>query len=184
MAEQNSGIGPAGQTLIFTSRTPKFGSAAFLGIILFGAIFAFAAMSETTPAGVRMAVGFLLILVAGTVLLNASRQWTAEIDLASRRLRVFRRSFGRWTRTTVDCPLDECSALGTFEYESDGHFSYTVYVKLKDGTRQAIPLTNSALNEAARVASQLSARTGIPRLDIYVGPIYITPDDTASHQNP
>jgi hypothetical protein len=73
---------------------------------------------------------------------NASRRWTAEIDLTTRRFRVSRRSFGRWTNTTLDCPFDECSALGTFEYDTEGHLSYSVYVKLKDGTRHAIPLSD------------------------------------------
>jgi hypothetical protein len=86
-------------------------------------------------------------------------------------------------KTIVDCSLDECSALGTFETETDNRPSYSVYVKLKDGTRHTIPLTDSTLNEAARVASQLSAATGISRLDIYVGPIYISPDDNASRRD-
>jgi hypothetical protein len=93
---------------------------------------------------------------------------------------VSRRFLGRWTKTIVDCPLDECRALGTFETETDGPSAYSLYVKVADGTRHTIPLTDSTLNEAARDASQLSAATGIPRLDIYAGPIYVSPDDNTS----
>jgi hypothetical protein len=179
MVEGNPRIERSRKTLVFTSANPGFGPAAFIG---FAAIFAFAIMSAPTPASEQIAVVFLLTLVSCILLLNASRRWTAEIVLTTRRFRVSRRSFGRWTKAIVDCPFDECSALGTFEYDADGHLSYSVYVKLKDGTRHAIPLANSTLNEAARVASQLSTATGIPRLDIYVGPIYISPDDDSSRR--
>ena len=151
----------------------------FLGIIIIMAILAIVAMSQSTSADFR-AVAFLLLLFACIALPNASRQWTAEIDLTTRRIRIFRRSFGRRTKTTVDCSFDECSALGTFESDNDGHPSYSVYVKLEGGTRHSVPIANSTLNEAGRVASQLAASTGIPRLDIYTGPIYITPEDTTS----
>jgi len=106
-----------------------------------------------------------------SLFLKITRQWTAEIDLDTRRLRIFRRSFGRWRRDIVDCSLDECTALGTIEYDNDGHFSYGVYMRLKSGVRHAIPLGSSTFmgsstfSEAASVVSQLSAATGIPRLD-------------------
>jgi hypothetical protein len=177
MVEGNPGLERSGKTLVFTSGEPGIDLAAWIG---FAAIFAFAIMSAPTPPSVPFAVFFLL--VPGAALLNASRRWTAEIDLTTRRFRVSRRSFGRWTKAIVDCPFDECSALGTFEYDTEGHLSYSVYVKLKDGTRHAIPLTDSTLSEAARVASQVSAATGIPRLDIYAGPIYISPDDDQSRR--
>lgn len=122
-------------------------------------------------------------LFACILLSLVTRGSIAEIDLGARRLKVSRRFLGRWTKTIVDCSLDECSALGTFETETDGPSAYSVYVKVADGTRQTIPLTDSTLNEAARVASQLSAATGIPRLDIYVGPIYISPDDNTSRRD-
>jgi hypothetical protein len=161
MVEGNPGV-KSGQTLIFSSGKPEFGAAAF-GIMVFA--IAFVADSSNTwsmPANAG-AVGFLFI--ACILGLSVSRQWTAEIDMAARRLRISRRSFGRWTRTIVDCPLDECSVFGTIEYNTDGHVSYGVYVQLKGGTRHAIPVKKSTFNEAASVASQLSTATGIPRLD-------------------
>jgi hypothetical protein len=176
MIEFNPGIERSGQKLIFTSGKSKSG---FVGIIVVAAIFAIAAVSKSTPSDL-LAVVFLLVLIACISLPSASRQWIAEVDLTTRRIKVFQRSFDRWTRTTVDCRFDECSALGTFEYDSEGHLSYSVYVRLESGTRHTIPITNSTLNEAARVASRLSASTGIPRLDIYAGPIYISPDDNTS----
>jgi hypothetical protein len=180
MVESNPGIGGSSQKLIFASGKPKFDSAGFLGVVIFAAISAVALISGSASASTIIALAFLLVLVACGALLRGSRQWIAEIDLTTRRLRVCRYSFDRRRRTTVDCPLDECSALGTFEYDTDGHLSYSVYVRSKDGTRHAIPIANSTLNEATRVASQLSASTGIPRLDIYAGAIYVSPDDNTS----
>ena len=179
MIELNPGIERSGKKLIFTSGKSKRG---FLGIIVFAAIFVFVAVSESTSSDLRGGGAFLLVLFACILLLDSSRQWIAEFDLAARRIRIFRRSFGRWTKITVDCPFDQCSALGTFEYDSDGHRSYSVYVRSQSGTRHTIPTTNSTLNEAARVASELAASTGIPRLDIYVGPIYDSPDDNTSRR--
>jgi len=105
------------------------------------------------------------LLLAFMFSLVATRRWIAEIDLRARTLRISRRSFGRWTKTSVHCSLDQCRRLGRIEYETDGHLSYGVYVELTDGTRHAIPLKDSTLQEAGRVASQLSDLTEIPRLD-------------------
>lgn len=176
MIELNPGIERSGQKLIFTSGKSRSG---FVGIIVVGAIFAFAAVSGSALRDLR-AVAFLVILLACILLSSASRQWISEFGLTTRRLTIFRRSFDRWTKPTVDCSFDECSALGTFESDNDGHPSYSVYVKLEDGTRHTIPIANSTLNEAGRVASRLAASTGISRLDIYTGPIYISPDDNTS----
>lgn len=95
----------------------------------------------------------------------ASRRWRTEFDLRTRRLKVFRRFLGRWTKTIVDCPLDQCRALGRIEYETEGHPSYGVYVELADGTRHDVPLRNPTIQEAGRVAAQLTEATGISRLD-------------------
>lgn len=180
MIELNPGIERSGQKLIFTSG--KSSRSGFVGIIVVGAIFAFVAVSESASRDLR-AVAFLVILFASILLLSASRQWTVEIDLTTRRIRVLRHSFDRWTKTIVDCSFDACSALGTFESDNDGHLSYSVYVKLEGGTRHAIPIANSTFREAGRVASRLAAATGIPRLDIYRGPTYVTPDDTTSRRS-
>jgi len=177
MIELNPGIERSGQKLIFTSG--KCCKSGFVGIIVVGAIFAFVAVSESASRDL-CALAFLVFLFACILLPSASRQWTVEIDLTTRRIRVLRRSFDRWTKTIVDCSFDECSALGTFETDNDGHPSYCVYVKVEGGTRHTIPIANSTLNDAGRVASRLAASTGIPRLDIYAGRIYISPDDNTS----
>jgi hypothetical protein len=128
-------------------------------------------LRTVAPPGNAAGLVAMLIFFASILFLKITRQWTAEIDLDTRRLRIFRRSFGRWRRDIVDCSLDECTALGTIEYDNDGHFSYGVYVRLKSGVRHAIPLGSSTFmgsstfSEAASVVSQLSAATGIPRLD-------------------
>src|SRR5450756_1864964 len=115
MVEGNPRIERSGQTLRFTSGNRWFGSAVFF-FIMVGAI-AFIANSSNTwsmPTNAGAFIGCLII--ACIVGLSASRQWTAEIDLAARRLKISRRSFGRWTKTIVDCPLDECNVFGTIEY--------------------------------------------------------------------
>lgn len=95
---------------------------------------------------------FVLILFFVCILFRLiSRRWIAEIDLATRRLKISRLSFGRWRETIVDCPFDECSKLGKIEYNTDGHVSYGVHVELRRGTRHAIPLRSSKFNEATRL---------------------------------
>jgi hypothetical protein len=184
MVEGNSGIERSDQTLIFTTGKPGFGAAAFAGLIVAMAIATFTSGDLGTVATPGNTAGTVVALIFFACILFAAvtRRWIVEIDLGARRVRISRQFLGRWAKTTVDCPFDECSTLGTFEYDTDGHLSYSVYVKLKDGTRHAIPLRDATLNEAAQVASQLSATTGIPRLDIYVGPIYISPDDNTSRR--
>jgi hypothetical protein len=129
-------------------------------------IYAFATGSTPTPSlPVNAGVFIALLLFACIFFHVVTRQWIAEIDLIARRLKISRRSFGRWTKAIVNCPLDECSKLGTIEYNTDGHVSYGVYVELKQGTRHAIPLQSSTFKEATRVASKLTEATGIPTLD-------------------
>jgi hypothetical protein len=163
----------SGQTLTFTSGKPRFRTIVLFGFIAVLAIVAFITGNSRTVAPPENAAGLVLMFIvyASILFLTITRQWTAEIDLDTRRLRIFRRSFGRWKREIVDCSLDECTALGTIVYDNGELFSYGVYVRLKSGARHAIPLGSSifmgssTFSEAANVASQLSAATGIPRLD-------------------
>jgi len=173
MAELNPTIAHPDQKLIFATGRRRFGS---LGLITAAAIFAVVVLRQSTPAEFGV-VACLLVFLWCISLPSAVSRWTVEFDLATRRLKIVRRSLGRWTTTIVDCSFDECIALGTFEYNTEGHLAYDVYVRSASGTRHAIPIPHSTLNEAARIASELSASTGIPRLDIYPGPIYIRRDD-------
>jgi hypothetical protein len=164
----------SGQTLTFASGKPRFRTTVLFGFIALLTIVAFITGNSRTVAPPENAAGLVLMFIvyASILFLTITRQWTAEIDLDARRLRIFRRSFGRWRRNIVDCSLDECTALGTIVHDNGEHFSYGVYVRLKSGARHTIPLGSSifpgssTLSEAASVASQLSAATGIPRLDI------------------
>jgi hypothetical protein len=157
----------SGQALTFTSGKPTFRTIVLFGFFAVLAIVTFTTGNLRTVAtpGNEAVLVVVLIFFASILFLMTTRQWTAEIDLDTRRLRIFHRFFGRWKREIVDCSLDECSALGTIAYNNDGHVSYGVYVQLKPGARHAIPIRNPTLSEAASVASQLSAATGIPRLD-------------------
>ena len=94
------------------------------------------------------------------------RRWTTEIDGKTRRLKIQRQWFGLKPKTIVDCSLDACIAVGTIEYQNDGHASYGVYVDLENGRRHPIPHGDHSLEAAARVAEEVSATTGLPRLDI------------------
>jgi hypothetical protein len=161
--ENTSPAGQSASVLVFEN-----GRAAGVWIVPIGAV-AFAAVVMTnsaawsTPESSGVVVACLLIASLFSII--ASSRWIAEIDLRARTLRISRRSFGRWTKTSVHCSLDQCRRLGRIEYETDGHLSYGVYVELTDGTRHAIPLGDSTFQEAGRVASQISDLTAIPRLD-------------------
>ena len=130
-------------------------------------IFGFTALvsaNEPSATGGGVIIGGLV--VAAMFALIAARRQIAEFDTRRRRLRIFRQSFGRWTRTLVDYPFDQCPRLGRIEYETEGHFSYGVYVELNDGSRHAIPLASPTFVEAGHVVALLSDATGIPKLDI------------------
>jgi hypothetical protein len=164
MVEGNPGTDTSGQTLIFSSGKAGFNAVAFFCIMIFAVAFvADSSNNWSMPANAGAVIGMLLL--ASVIGVSVSRQWTAEIDMAARRLKISRLSLGRWTRTIVDCPLDECVAFGTIEYNTEGQISYGAYVQLKNGRKHAIPLKNSTFGEAASVASRLSSATGIPRLD-------------------
>jgi hypothetical protein len=107
----------------------------------------------------------LWLLLACMFFSIASQRTTVHIDLRARRLRILRRFLGRWGKTIVDCPFDQCRAIGRIEYENDGPSSYGVYVELLSGRQHDIPVKERTVQEAGRVAAQLANVTGIPRLD-------------------
>jgi hypothetical protein len=80
-------------------------------------------------------------------------------------LTITQSRFGRPDKLILDCPLDQCRAIGRIGYEIDGHASYGVYVELLSGRRHDIPVKEKTVQEAGRVAARLSDVTGIPRLD-------------------
>lgn len=172
MAESTPHIERSQQKFVFASDEPTFNSVGSFWFLVVAAIFVvtiYALSAAINPAAIarpQNAGVFVAFVFAGCVLFHfISRQWIAEIDLATRRLTISRRSFGRWTKMIVDCSLDQCAAFGTIEYNTDGEISYGAYVQLKDGRRHAIPLKDSTFEAATRVASQLSIATGVPRLD-------------------
>jgi len=156
-----------GQAFVVDSGEPPFGSAASVGVvalavIVFTAIVAIAGRSsalETTGIFIGFLFSFSIIFIVG------SHRRTTEIDTATRRLRISRQSFGRWRKTIGDCPLDECIALGTMEYDGAEGVVYGLYVQLKSGKRHGISSMDTTFKAAARIASRLSEATGIPRLD-------------------
>jgi hypothetical protein len=171
MAEYDTGSEQYDKKLTFASPEPMLNSVASTGlvfglVILVVTIFVLAAARTTTAAMPASAGVFVFFLFFASIVYQfISRQWIAEINLTKRRIRIFRRSFGRWTKVIVDYPFDKCVSVGTIEYNNDGHISYGAYVQLANGGRHAIPLTKFSFDEAARVASQLSAATGIQRID-------------------
>jgi hypothetical protein len=165
MVEGNSDIQRSRQNLVFTSGRSGFATAAAIGMIVVIGIFTFTTEGSSISLPARGGFVFALLVLTSIGLAVASREWIAQLNMTARRLKISRRTLGRWTKTVVECPLDECNAFGTIEYNTDGHTSYGVYVELKQGARHAIPLKESNFKEAARVAEQLSTATGIPRLD-------------------
>jgi hypothetical protein len=121
---------------------------------------------ETVVARTGAAAGVIvLVLLAIFLLLTATRRRIVEFDLVARKLTMSHSRFRRPNKVILDCPFDQCRALGRIEYDSDGHVSYGVYVELVSGRRHDIPITESTIQEAGRIAARLSDATGIPRLD-------------------
>ena len=157
----------AGQTFRFISGAPGYGAIAFGTFFVVCAIVTISTENLATVATPGNAAGTVVVLIffASILFAGFTRVSIVEIDTSKRRLSVQRQYFGRWTRTIVDCPLDESTAFGTIQYDTEGHKSYGTYVELKSGRRHAIPINGSSFADAARVASSLSAATGIPRSD-------------------
>jgi hypothetical protein len=120
------------------------------------------ANSDAPMAGGSVILWLLLACMFASI---ASQRTTVHVDLRAGRLRIFRRFLGRWGKTIVDCPFDQCRAVGRIEYDNDGHASYGVYVELLSGRQHDIPIKERTVQEAGRVAARLSDVTGIPRLD-------------------
>jgi LemA protein len=86
--------------------------------------------------------------------------WTVEIDPAARQLKMLRQV---WRKTVMNyCTFDECSAVGTVRYDDEGPNPWGVYLDFRGG-REVIPA--GPKSEASRLATELSAITGIPRRD-------------------
>ena len=172
MAERMSRIDRSRHKLVFASPEPTFNSMGSFWFLVVAttfvvAIHILAAVSSwTTVWQPKNAGACALFLLFGYFLFHATtRQRIVEIDVAARRLKIYQRSFGRWTKAMVDCSLAQCKCFGTIEYNNEGHTSYGTYVQLKDGKRHAIPLKDATFETANAVATQLSTATRIPRLD-------------------
>ena len=114
-----------------------------------------------TSGGTAAEVVFLLVV--GCILLASSaRQSILEIDLATCRLRLTRRFLALPTRTIVDRPFEECRALGTILYNTNGRFTWTAFFQMENSQRHAIPLPKMTFTETKAFVRELSAATGIP----------------------
>jgi hypothetical protein len=168
MIENDLRIERSGQLFVIDSDEPLFGSATSLGVIAITVV-GFTASATIIrgwiSAGETVVIFIAFLLFFGIFFVIGSHQWITEIDTATRRLKTSRRSFGRWTKDIIDCSFDECSTLGTIKYNNAEDAGYGLYVQLKNGKRHRIPLKNSSFQKVTRIASQLSAATGISRLD-------------------
>jgi hypothetical protein len=158
--------GPSESVLVFERGGDHGGviPIAFVGVVCLTIILIGVSAAQSMPGNGGFVVGCLLVVFMAFSI--ASRQFIVEFDLRARTLKITRRSFGRWTKTIVHCPFDECHRLGRIVYTgAEGELSYGVYVELSDGTRHAVPLKRSTLLETGLVASELSNATGIQRQD-------------------
>jgi hypothetical protein len=171
MTTDNFRIERAGQILFVKSGEPmSIGSQAVIGFVAFiwtglPAIAALTKRSITPLMPENASVLVAMLFVFSIFSVHASRQWTTEVNTESRTLKIFRRPFGLWEKTILNCRFEDCSALGIIECETEGVFSYEVYIQYKFGEQHLMPLKNSTYEAAARIAMQLSVATGIPRLD-------------------
>jgi len=153
--------------LTYVSPNPGLGEV-FLGIFIAAGLISLLANGVTgtlvTPGGTAGSV-IVLVFFAILFLMAVTRRRIVEFDLVDRKMTITQSRFGRPNKLILDCPLDQCRALGRIAYETDGHASYGVYVELLGGRRHDIPVREKTVQEAGRVAARLSDVTGIPRLD-------------------
>lgn len=154
--------------LTYVSPKPGLGEALF-GILVAAGLVSVLGNSVmgtlVTPGGTAGSV-IVLLFFAILFLLAVTRRRIVEFDLVDRKLTITQSWFGPPNKLILDCPLDQCRALGRIGYETDGHASYGVYVELLSGRRYDIPVNEKTIQEAGRVAARLSDASGIPRLDI------------------
>lgn len=165
MTEDGFRIERYNQVFIVDTGEAPFGSAIAVGVVALaaGSFTAFFAWNSSALEIAGIYFGFLLGF--SPLFLIGSHRWTTEIDTATRRLTITRQTFGRWRKTTADCSLNDCGALGTIEYDTAEGIVYGLYVQLKNGKRHEIPSSERTFKANARIASRLSAATGLPRLD-------------------
>ena len=163
MDNPNPHIERTGQRLTFVSRTSVVVQLAGMAFLA-AASFVFATGNSDTLATPGNTAGMVVVLVFfGCILVaNSTRRWTLEVDLVKRRLRLTRQFLNLWTRTIVDCPFDQCRALGIIIYEAEGRTSCSAYFQLKNSQRHAIPLHKMTFTEITAFIQDLSAETGIP----------------------
>jgi hypothetical protein len=160
------------RTLTFVSGKIDFNSLliAFFSVTLIVAMFAVQRLRGIEISGDPLSWLILLGLVGSVPLFVFPRRWTVEIDPLAQRLTILRYFMLRWTTTILwttvveHCAFDECSVVGTVPNNPDDPGSYGVYLDFKRGGRHVIPV-GGPVNEASRLAAELSAATGIPRRD-------------------
>jgi len=139
------------------------------------AAFALAIITDRTiePSAGPARTSAILVLVGCVLLLGIVRRWTVQIDPHNPRMTIFRLFVLRGTRIVLwanvieHCSFDECSEVGTMTYtvgESD-ELRVDVVLDFKRGGRHRIPVQASSLHKANKLASELSATTGIPMQD-------------------
>jgi hypothetical protein len=149
------------QELIFVSGRPGRSTMLVAALIVLAiAALAGGIAAQRDPAG---AIVFLLIAFCILMLRGTSR-WTVEVDRAARSLTLSRRLLGRWTTFIAHCSFDECSKVWAEEYVGSSD-RVRRYVRLELGERGVydIPVEASRDRNAAKLASELSVLTGIPR---------------------
>ena len=110
----------------------------------------------------HFAEAMVIAFFAAIFLANVARRSVLEIDLTTRRLRLTRSCLTLWTRTIVDRRFEECRALGTILYNTDGRYTWTAFFQVENSQRHAIPLPRMAFAETKAFVRDLSAKTGIP----------------------
>jgi hypothetical protein len=171
MAEDR--LSKSSQPLTLVLGKLRFGVALFAAPLVLLAVLFFTDMTWATLVTSTTSLGEVAVVIFLVCMLDLAvrGQWIAEIDPATGRLRIFKhfamrwRANPSWSRIFMDCSFDECSALGTVQYNDDRGIPYGLYVEFKRGGQYDFPLQGSTLSEAAKVAAELSAATGIPVRD-------------------
>ncbi|WP_316181152.1 MULTISPECIES: hypothetical protein [unclassified Bradyrhizobium] len=147
------------QTLTIVSGKPGW-APVFLATLIVLAIAGLASgiAAPRDPAGAIV----ILVVILCVLVFRATVQWIAEIDQVARRLTISKRRLGgRLLTVTARCSFDECSEVGAVQYTDP--VCAKIYLKLGRGGKYEIPVEGSNFNEAAKIASELSSLTGIPR---------------------
>jgi hypothetical protein len=145
--------------LIFVAGKPGISQVAFASLL---ALMIGVGMTQTSGSSdlVIIVLFFMLIFVIA----RATKRWIVRIDADACRLIIMSRLFRVWPTFTAHFSFEECTKVWAEEdVVGDGERRISVVFELGERGVHVAPVDTASLSDAAKLADQISALTGIVR---------------------